>query len=507
MKPKRQNDLGKDPLGPLLLRLAVPAITAQLVNALYNIVDRMYIGHIQEVGDLALTGLGVAFPVLMFISALSALAGMGGGSRAAIRMGAGDEEGANAILGGCTALLVLVSIVVTVVFQLLREPMLYAFGASGNTIGYASGYLKIYLWGTIAVQLSLGLNNFITTQGFSTTSMLTVVIGAVCNIVLDPIFIFGLDLGVQGAALATILSQAVSAVWVLAFLTGRKSRLKIRRRHLRLDPKVLLPVAAIGVSPFIMQSTESLVNIALNSSLNHYGSDTFVGAMTIASSVMQVLTMPFMGLSQGAQPIIGYNYGAGNTDRVKRTFRMMFAAGMSLSILGFTLVQLFPGAFIAIFNDKPELVQATEWAMHIYFGGDRRVGPAHLRGVHVHAGHPVLLPADLRGPGTGQGLPLPGPAAEDRAAHPPGLSPAPGPPRPAAPGHGRPGGLFRLSGRAHRGHLRRHGYRPGLFVEVPQNPEKTDRRALRRPGVRGRAQNGRTDHARPVPVRRGVPAP
>ena len=346
MKPKRQNDLGKDPLGPLLLRLAVPAITAQLVNALYNIVDRMYIGHIQEVGDLALTGLGVAFPVLMFISALSALAGMGGGSRAAIRMGAGDEEGANAILGGCTALLVLVSIVMTVVFQLLREPMLYAFGASGNTIGYASGYLKIYLWGTIAVQLSLGLNNFITTQGFSTTSMLTVVIGAVCNIVLDPIFIFGLDLGVQGAALATILSQAVSAVWVLAFLTGRKSRLKIRRRHLRLDPKVLLPVAAIGVSPFIMQSTESLVNIALNSSLKHYGSDTFVGAMTIASSVMQVLTMPFMGLSQGAQPIIGYNYGAGNTDRVKRTFRMMFAAGMSLSILGFTLVQLFPGAFI-----------------------------------------------------------------------------------------------------------------------------------------------------------------
>ncbi len=369
MKPKRQNDLGKDPLGPLLLRLAVPAITAQLVNALYNIVDRMYIGHIQEVGDLALTGLGVAFPVLMFISALSALAGMGGGSRAAIRMGAGDEEGANAILGGCTALLVLISIVVTVVFQLLREPMLYAFGASGNTIGYASGYLKIYLWGTIAVQLSLGLNNFITTQGFSTTSMLTVVIGAVCNIVLDPIFIFGLDLGVQGAALATILSQAVSAVWVLAFLTGRKSRLKIQRRHLRLDPKVLLPVAAIGVSPFIMQSTESLVNIALNSSLKHYGSDTFVGAMTIASSVMQVLTMPFMGLSQGAQPIIGYNYGAGNTDRVKRTFRMMFAAGMSLSILGFTLVQLFPGAFIAIFNDKPELVQATEWAMHIYFGG------------------------------------------------------------------------------------------------------------------------------------------
>ena len=369
MKPKRQNDLGKDPLGPLLLRLAVPAITAQLVNALYNIVDRMYIGHIQEVGDLALTGLGVAFPVLMFISALSALAGMGGGSRAAIRMGAGDEEGANAILGGCTALLVLVSIVVTVVFQLLREPMLYAFGASGNTIGYASGYLKIYLWGTIAVQLSLGLNNFITTQGFSTTSMLTVVIGAVCNIVLDPIFIFGLDLGVQGAALATILSQAVSAVWVLAFLTGRKSRLKIRRRHLRLDPKVLLPVAAIGVSRFVMPTTESLVNIALNSSLKHYGSDTFVGAMTLASSVMQVLTMPFMGLSQGAQPIVGYNYGAGQLDRVKRTFRLLFFSSLCFSCAACAALELFPGLFVSLFNDKPELVEIAVWALHIYAAG------------------------------------------------------------------------------------------------------------------------------------------
>ena len=369
MSSKRQNDLGNDPLGPLLLRLAVPAITAQLVNALYNIVDRMYIGHIEGVGDLALTGLGVAFPVIMFISALSALAGMGGGSKAAIRMGAGDEEGANAILGNCTAFLLLISVVVTVVFQVFKDPMLMLFGASENTIGYASAYLGVYLWGTIAVQLSLGLNNFITTQGFSTMSMMTVVIGAVCNIVLDPIFIFGFDMGVQGAALATILSQAVSAVWVLLFLTGKKSRLKIQRRHLRIQGKVLLPVMAIGVSPFIMQSTESLVNIALNSSLKHYGSDTYVGAMTIASSIMQVLVMPFQGLTQGAQPIIGYNYGAGKLDRVRRTFKMMFLAGISLSIAGFLLVQLFPQVFIAIFNDKPELVAATEWAMHIYFGG------------------------------------------------------------------------------------------------------------------------------------------
>lgn len=366
---KHTNDLGRDRIGPLLFRLAVPAILAQLVNALYNIVDRMYIGHIEGVGDLALTGLGVTFPVIMFISALSALVGMGGGSRAAIRMGAGDEEGASAILGNCTALLILVSVAVTALFQVLKEPMLMAFGASPATLGYASEYLGIYLWGTVAVLISLGLNNFITTQGFAGTSMLTVVIGAVINIILDPIFIFTLDMGVKGAALATIIAQGVSALWVLLFLTGKRTRLRIDRQHLKIQPQVLLPVVAIGVSPFIMQSTESLVNIALNSSLQRYGGDLAVGAMTIGSSVMQVLTMPFMGLAQGAQPIIGYNYGAGNTDRVKQTFKFMILGGMALSITGFLLVQCFPGAFIAIFNDKPELVQITEWAMHIYFGG------------------------------------------------------------------------------------------------------------------------------------------
>jgi len=369
LKSKRQNDLGNDPIGSLLIRLAIPAITAQLVNALYNIVDRMYIGHIEGTGDLALTGLGVAFPVIMFISALSALAGMGGGSKAAIRMGAGDQEGANAILGGCTALLVVISLVVTVLFQVFKDPMLLLFGASENTLGYASDYLGIYLWGTIAVQFSLGLNNFITTQGFSTVSMLTVIIGAVCNIVLDPVLIFGFDMGVQGAALATILSQAVSALWVLKFLTGKRSRLTIQARHLRLDPKVLLPVMAIGVSPFIMQSTESLVNIALNSSLKLYGGDTYVGAMTIASSIMQVLVMPLQGLTQGAQPILGFNFGAGKTDRVRRTFKLLFLSCIALSTVFFLSVQLFPCVFISIFNDKEELVRAAEWALHVYFGG------------------------------------------------------------------------------------------------------------------------------------------
>ncbi|MCI6255861.1 MAG: MATE family efflux transporter, partial [Clostridiales bacterium] len=274
---KRENDLGRDPVGRLLVRLALPAITAQLVNALYNIVDRMYIGHIEPGGDLALTGLGVCFPVLMFVSAISALVGAGGGSRAVVRMGEGRTEDANRILGSCAALLTVLALAVTVLFQLIKEPMLLAFGASGNTIGYAVDYLTIYLWGTVFVEISLGLNFFITTQGFSTVSMATVLIGAAINIVLDPVFIFGLDMGVRGAALATITAQGVSAVWVLRFLTGKKTRLRLQRRYFRLDGKVLAPVVAIGVSPFIMQSTESLVNISFNSSLYRYGGDAAVG--------------------------------------------------------------------------------------------------------------------------------------------------------------------------------------------------------------------------------------
>ena len=366
---KPTNDLGRDRVGTLLVRLALPAIAAQLINALYNIVDRMYIGHIEGVGDVALTGLGVCFPVLMFISALSALVGMGGSSRAAIRMGEGREDLANEILGSCAALLAVISAAVTVVFQLLKEPMLLLFGASGNTIGYAADYLGVYLWGTLFVQVSLGLNNFITTQGFSTYSMATVVIGAVTNIVLDPIFIFGFGMGVKGAALATILAQGVSALWVLSFLRGRRTRLRLQARCLRLRWSILAPVVAIGVSPFIMQSTESLVNIALNSSLKHYGGDLYVGAMTIASSIMQVLWMPFQGLAQGAQPIIGYNYGAGSLDRVKRCFSLMLRFSLLLSVAGWAAVELFPGVFVALFNNKPELVALTVRVLRIYMAG------------------------------------------------------------------------------------------------------------------------------------------
>ena len=367
-KPKRENDLGRDPIGPLLLRLAVPTVTAQLVNALYNIVDRMYIGHIEKVGDLALTGLGVCFPVIMFVSAISALVGMGGASRAVVRMGEGKKEQASAILGNCTLLLTLLSILVTIFFLVFQEPLLYLFGATEETITYAMDYLTIYLAGTIFVELSLGLNYFITSQGFSTTAMATVLIGAVINIVLDPVFIFGFGMGVQGAALATILAQAVSAVWVVCFLTGKRTQLKIQKRYLRLDWKLLAPVLALGVSPFIMQSTESLVNIAFNSSLRGFGGNPAVGAMTICSSVMQVFSMLFQGLAQGAQPIIGYNYGACNLDRVKKAFRLLFTCAVVFSTATWAVIELFPGFFVSLFNDQPALVEIATWTLRVYVG-------------------------------------------------------------------------------------------------------------------------------------------
>ena len=366
---KRENDLGRDPVGKLLLRLALPAVTAQLVNALYNIVDRMYIGHMEGVGDLALTGLGVCFPVIMFVSAISALVGMGGGSRAVVRMGEGKEDQANAILGNSTALLIGLSVIVTVLFLAVKEPMLLLFGATENTLGYASDYLTIYLLGSIFVELSLGLNFFITAQGFSTVSMATVLIGAVTNIVLDPIFIFGFGMGVRGAALATIIAQGVSAAWVVRFLVGKRTRLRIQRRFLRINFRVLAPVLALGVSPFIMQSTESLVNIAFNTSLKAYGGDPAVGAMTICSSIMQVFFLLFQGLSQGAQPIVGFNYGAGNLDRVKKAFRLLLTSALVFSCSACAAIELFPGLFVAMFNDKPELVSMAVWTLRVYAAG------------------------------------------------------------------------------------------------------------------------------------------
>lgn len=366
---KRQTDLGKDKIGGLIIRLAVPSIAAQLVNALYNIVDRIYIGHIDVIGSTALTGVGVTFPLILIISAFSALIGMGGAPRAAIKMGAGDNEGAEKILGNCTSVLIGLSVVLTTVFMIFRDPLLMAFGASENTIGYASDYMEIYLIGTISVQLALGLNSFISTQGFATISMANVLIGAVTNIVLDPVFIYGFNMGVKGAAIATILSQTLSAIWVVIFLTGKKTKIKIKLSNFKPERKVVFPALALGLSPFIMQSTESLVVVTLNSSLQGYGGDLAVGAMTIISSIMQLVYLPMQGLAQGAQPIISYNYGAGNKERVKKAFKMFITISLSYSVVMWLFVMLLPQLLVRIFTSDAQLIETASWALRIYMAG------------------------------------------------------------------------------------------------------------------------------------------
>ena len=373
----RINDLGRDPVPKLLMRLALPAVAAQLVNALYNIVDRMYIGHISGEGKLALTGVGVTFAVIMLVSALASLVCVGGGARAAIHMGEGKNDKAEEILGNCTLLLILLAVAVTAGLWFIREPMLLLFGATENTVGYGSDYLGIYLLGTVFVMASVGLNYFISNQGFSTVSMATVLIGAVVNIVLDPIFIFGFDMGVKGAALATVIAQAVSAVWVVRFLAGKRTKLRIRRKFLRLRGSIIGPALAIGISPFVMQATESILNVAFNSSLKNYGGDLAVGAMTIASSVMQLLGTLFMGFAQGASPIIGYNYGAGQSKRVKQAVRLLLTITLSISVTFWLLVELFPGLFVRIFNDDPSLVEYATWALRVYSGGLFAMGMQH----------------------------------------------------------------------------------------------------------------------------------
>lgn len=365
----REQALGSAPIGKLLFKLAAPAIAAQLVNALYNIVDRIYIGQMEPDGDLALTGLGVCFGILMFISALAVLAGMGGGPRASIAMGEGNNDQAEAYLGGSFALLLVMAVASTTVFQIWKEPLLLAFGADETTVGYATEYLSVYLWGSVAVLISMGLNTYITIQGFSTTAMCTTLIGAVINIALDPLFIFVFDMGVRGAALATVIAQVVSALWVLRFLTGKKSVLKLRLRHIRLKPSVIGPIAALGVSPFIMNATESLVSISFNSSLLKYGGTAAVGAMTICASVMQVVWLPSQGLSQGAQPIIGYNFGAGNFDRVRKAFQLQILSLMVYMVTAVLFVELFPGVLVSLFNNDPTLTALARWAVRIYMSG------------------------------------------------------------------------------------------------------------------------------------------
>lgn len=365
-KVKKEANLGEDRIGGLLFKLALPAILAQVINLLYNLVDRMYIGHIAKVGSVALTGLGVTMPFIMCVSAFAALVSMGGAPRASIMMGRGNREEAERILGNCTSMLVIVAVIVTAVSQIWGTDILMLFGASESTLSYAWAYMQIYSIGTIFVQLALGLNAFINAQGFAKTGMLTVVIGAVCNIILDPIFIFGLHMGVRGAALATIISQGISCVWIVRFLLGRQTTLRIRKENLRIRPKTVGPCIALGVAPFIMQFTESVLNICFNTSLLKYGGDVAVGAMTILSSVMQMSMLPIQGLTQGAQPIIGFNYGAKKMDRVKKTFRLLLLSCVTFTAVIWLICMLLPQAFILIFTDQAELIAFTKWAMRIY---------------------------------------------------------------------------------------------------------------------------------------------
>ena len=358
--------LGTEPVGKLLLKLAVPTVIAQLVNMLYNIVDRIYIGHMPQTGSLALTGLGVCTPIILIVSAFAALVASGGAPRASISMGKGDMQTAEKMLGGCFSLQICISAVLTTALLIWNRDLLLAFGASEQTIGFASDYMQIYALGTVFVQLTLGMNAFITAQGFAKQGMLTVLIGAVCNIVLDPILIFVLDMGVRGAALATVLSQGVSCAWVLLFLFGKKSILKLRAKNFIQSPRLILPCVALGTATFIMQASESVISVCFNSSLARYGGDIAVGAMTILSSVMQFALLPLQGISQGAQPILSYNFGAKNVERVKKTYRVLLVVCLSYSVLIWAFVMGFPRVFAGIFTPDEALLAFTSRALRIY---------------------------------------------------------------------------------------------------------------------------------------------
>ena len=358
--------LGTQPVGKLLLNLALPTVTAQLINMLYNIVDRIYIGHIPKAGAMALTGVGVCMPLIMIVAAFAALVGNGGSPRASIAMGKGDNESAEKILGNCFTLQIVISVILTAVLLIWNRDFLMAFGASEDTIEYGVSYMNIYAVGTIFVQLTLGMNAFITAQGFAKTGMLSVLIGAVTNIVLDPIFIFGMNMGVRGAALATIISQSLSCVWVLHFLFGKKTFLRIQTKNLKLKGSIIFPCIALGSSVFVMQASESIISICFNSSLQGYGGDIAVGAMTILTSVMQFAMLPLQGLGQGAQPIISYNYGARNKKRVKSAYGLLLKVSLLYSVLLWAMVMLFPRAFAGLFTSDTALMDFTESALRIY---------------------------------------------------------------------------------------------------------------------------------------------
>lgn len=365
----REQMLANEPIPKLLAKLAIPAVMAQFINLLYNIVDRVYIGNIPETGALALTGLGLAFPIIMLISAFAAFAGAGGAPLAAIQLGAGNRDEAQRILGTSFAMLMVFSVILTVVFSIWKEPILYAFGASADTIGYACDYIGIYLIGTFFVQTALGLNTFISTQGRSGIAMLSVMLGAALNLILDPIFIFGFSMGVRGAAVATVISQGASAVWVLCFLCSKRSGLRLQAKNIRLKPKLVGKISSLGISPFIMQSTESLVSITINTGLQQFGGDLYVGGQTIIVSVMQMVFLPVQGVVQGAQPIISFNYGARNFKRVREAFRLLLIVCVFITTSACLATMLFPQVLARIFTPDTELIAIVSKTMPIYFAG------------------------------------------------------------------------------------------------------------------------------------------
>jgi len=371
-KPKQ--DMGTGSIKKLMVQMAVPALVGQVVNLLYNIVDRIYIGHIPEVGGLALTGVGLFTPILMLITAFSMLAGAGGAPRAAIAMGQGDKDRAEKIVANCFTVLLLLAVILTTVFYFTCPTLLRWFGASDATLPYAVEYGRIYVLGSVFVLVTMGMNTFITTQGFAKISMLTTVIGAGINIVLDPILIFGLGMGVKGAAIATVASQAVSAIWILLFLTGKKTILKLKVPNMKLIPSVILPCLGLGISSFIMVSTESILSISFTSSLSRFGGDVAVGAMTVLTSINQLITMPLSGVCQGGQPLISYNYGAKKFDRVKEAFFCQFGVCVAYTTVFWLLIITMPQVFAGIFTSDVALVDYTAWALRIFLACGFSVG-------------------------------------------------------------------------------------------------------------------------------------
>lgn len=368
------NEMATGSIPKLFFKLAIPAVVAQVVNLLYNIVDRIYIGHIPEIGASALTGVGLFSSIMMFITAFSMLAGAGGAPLASIALGKNDKDHAEKIMTNSFLLLLIFSVILTILIYIFAPTLLTMFGASEVTLPYAVDYARIYVLGTVCVLLVTGMNPFVTTQGFAQIAMLTTVIGAVINIVLDPIFIFGLGMGVKGAALATILSQGVGAIWILRFLTGNKTLLKLRKENMKLDPKIFGPTLALGISPFIMVSTESLLAISFTTSLAKYGGDIAVGAMTIITSINMLVTMPLQGFTQGGQPIMSYNYGAGNVDRVKKAFFMQFGVCVGYAAFFWGLCMLMPNVLASIFTTDAALGEYATWAIRIYMAGIFSVG-------------------------------------------------------------------------------------------------------------------------------------